>query len=80
VTVIVAIMHPAAPSEMAPIKASAASIEASAAPIETSAAPIEARAAPTETSAAPTEATATARSSCENWSGQYGRKKATQEK
>jgi len=40
----------------------------------------EARAAPTEARAAASEATATAWSSCENWSSQYGRKKATQEK
>jgi len=40
----------------------------------------EARAAPTKPTAAATKATTTAWSSCENWSSQYGRKKATQEK
>jgi hypothetical protein len=40
----------------------------------------EARATATEATAAPTEATATVWSSCENWTSQHRRKKATQEK
>jgi hypothetical protein len=59
------IAHRAAPSEVTAI--------------ETRMAPIEARAASAKARMAPIEAT-TARSSCQNGSGQHGREKAAQKK
>ena len=60
------------------VKVTPVKVAHSAAPSELT--PIEAGSAPAEARAAPAEATSTAWSSRENWSSQYGRKKATQDK